>query len=133
MIYVIPYTSIIEQNAEVFRNILGKQNVVEHHCAMQADADLETDLDNRFQRLAAENWDAPVIVTTAVQFFESLYSNRPSQCRKLHNIANSVIIFDEAQMLPGQSFIPLHRGDFQSDIPFSLHRSVMYRHTASAF
>lgn len=106
VIYVIPYTSIIEQNAEVFREILGKQNVVEHHCAMQADADLETDLDNQFQRLAAENWDAPVIVTTAVQFFESLYSNRPSQCRKLHNVANSVIIFDEAQMLPASHLSP---------------------------
>lgn len=100
VIYVIPYTSIIEQNAEVFRSILGENNVVEHHSGVRADDDGETGESNVFQRLAAENWDAPVIVTTAVQFFESLYSNRPSQCRKLHNIANSVIIFDEAQMLP---------------------------------
>ena len=100
VIYVIPYTSIIEQNAAVFRNILGENNVVEHHSGVQFDNEEETNKNNLFQRLASENWDAPVIVTTAVQFFESLYSNRSSQCRKLHNIANSVIIFDEAQMLP---------------------------------
>ena len=100
VIYVIPYTSIIEQNAAVFRNILGENNVVEHHSGVQFDSEEEMNKDNLFQRLASENWDAPVIVTTAVQFFESLYSNRSSQCRKLHNMANSVIIFDEAQMLP---------------------------------
>lgn len=101
IIYVIPYTSIIEQNAQVFRNILGERNVVEHHSGVGFDNDEETLQSSLHQRLASENWDAPVIVTTAVQFFESLYSNRPSQCRKLHNIANSVIIFDEAQMIPG--------------------------------
>lgn len=100
VIYVIPYTSIIEQNAAVFREILGDQNVVEHHSGVSFDDAAETNQSNVFQRLASENWDAPVIVTTAVQFFESLYSNRSSQCRKLHNIANSVVIFDEAQMLP---------------------------------
>lgn len=100
VIYVIPYTSIIEQNAQVFRDILGENNVVEHHSGIAFDEDGETNSQNQFQRLAAENWDAPVVVTTAVQFFESLYSNRPSQCRKLHNIANSVVIFDEAQMIP---------------------------------
>lgn len=100
VIYVIPYTSIIEQNAAVFRRILGENNVVEHHSGIQFDDEDETNQHNLFQRLASENWDAPVIVTTAVQFFESLYSNRSSQCRKLHNMANSVIIFDEAQMLP---------------------------------
>lgn len=100
VIYVIPYTSIIEQNAEVFRDILGSNNVVEHHSGVRLDDYNETGKDNLFQRLAAENWDAPVIVTTAVQFFESLYSNRPSQCRKLHNMANSVIVFDEVQMIP---------------------------------
>lgn len=100
VIYVIPYTSIIEQNAAVFRSILGSSNVVEHHSGIRLDGSEETGKDNLFQRLATENWDAPVIVTTAVQFFESLYANRPSQCRKLHNIANSVIVFDEAQMIP---------------------------------
>lgn len=106
IIYVIPYTSIIEQNAAVFREILGDHNVVEHHSGVSFDDSAETNAQNRFQRLAAENWDAPVIVTTAVQFFESLYSNRPSQCRKLHNIANSVVIFDEAQMLPTCHLLP---------------------------
>lgn len=100
VIYVIPYTSIIDQNAQVFREILGENNVVEHHSGVTFDEESETNKENCFQRLAAENWDAPVIVTTTVQFFESLYSNRSSQCRKLHNIANSVIIFDEAQMIP---------------------------------
>lgn len=100
VIYVIPYTSIIEQNAAVFRRILGEGNVVEHHSGAGFDGDEELNGLGSLQRLACENWDAPVIVTTAVQFFESLFSNRSSQCRKLHNIANSVIIFDEAQMLP---------------------------------
>lgn len=106
VIYVIPYTSIIEQNAQVFRDILGEQNVLEHHCNVQFDSDEELSRKNLQQRLASENWDAPVVVTTAVQFFESLYSNLPSKCRKLHNIANSVIIFDEAQMIPGSQLKP---------------------------
>lgn len=106
IIYVIPYTSIIEQNAEVFREILGENNVVEHHSGICFDDGEETNSHNLFQRLASENWDAPVIVTTAVQFFESFYSNRPSQCRKLHNMTNSVIIFDEAQMLPTRHLMP---------------------------
>ncbi len=100
VIYVIPYTSIIDQNAAVFREILGDDNVIEHHSNVVCDEDNETDLQHCRKRWATENWDAPVVVTTAVQFFESLYSNRPSNCRKLHNIANSVIIFDEAQMIP---------------------------------
>ena len=100
VIYVIPYTSIIEQNAAVFRRILGENNVVEHHSGILFDEEGETNRSNLSLRLAVENWDAPVIVTTAVQFFESLYANRSSQCRKLHNMANSVIIFDEAQMIP---------------------------------
>ena len=96
VIYVIPYTSIIEQNAEVFRNILGNANVLENHYNI----DYESSDELKPMHLAAENWDKPVIVTTNVQFFESLYANKSSKCRKLHNIANSVIIFDEAQMLP---------------------------------
>lgn len=100
VIYVIPYTSIIEQNAAVFREILGQENVVEHHSGVQYDPDGDLDLEGYRQALATENWDAPVIVTTAVQFFESLYAARPSKCRKLHNLVNSVIIFDEAQMIP---------------------------------
>lgn len=106
VIYVIPYTSIIEQNAKVFRDILGEKNVIEHHCNTQFDDEEALSGRKRNQQLASENWDAPVIVTTAVQFFESLYSNSPSKCRKLHNIANSVIIFDEAQMIPGAQWKP---------------------------
>lgn len=104
IIYVIPYTSIIEQNSKVFREILGDENVIEHHSGIQADEDEKHTMDDdealQKKMLATENWDAPVIVTTAVQFFDSLFSNKPSKCRKLHNIADSVIIFDEAQMLP---------------------------------
>lgn len=104
IIYVIPYTSIIEQNAKVFREILGDENVIEHHSGIQVDEDEKNTMEEnevlRRKMLATENWDAPVIVTTAVQFFDSLFSNKPSKCRKLHNIADSVIIFDEAQMIP---------------------------------
>ena len=102
IIYVIPYTSIIEQNAKVFAEILGEENVLEHHSQTElADetGDAETP-EARRRRLACENWDAPVIVTTAVQFFESLYASKTSRCRKLHHLANSVMIFDEAQTLP---------------------------------
>jgi len=94
IIYVIPYTSIIEQNAAVFRDILGENTVLEHH------SNFEPDEEDQRSRLASENWDAPIIVTTNVQFFESLYRSRSSRCRKIHNIANSVVILDEAQMLP---------------------------------
>lgn len=106
IIYVIPFTSIIEQNAAVFRKQFGEEYqhaVIEHHSAFNESAiesyvkqpDSKTKL-----KMAMENWDAPVIVTTAVQFMESLFSNRPSDCRKLHRITNSVIILDEAQTLP---------------------------------
>lgn len=98
IIYVIPYTSIIEQNAKVFADIFGSENIVEHYSGVEYD-DTESEEEN-IKRLATENWDAPIIVTTNVQFFESIFSNRTSKCRKLHNIANSVIIFDEAQMIP---------------------------------
>lgn len=94
VIYVIPFTSIIEQNAAVFRRFAGSDAVLEHHSNFEPRAE-----DHR-SRLAAENWDAPIVVTTNVQFFESLFGNRPSPCRKLHNIANSVVILDEAQTLP---------------------------------
>ncbi|WP_373214606.1 CRISPR-associated helicase Cas3' [Ruminococcus sp. 5_1_39BFAA] len=102
VIYVIPYTSIIEQNAKIFADILGKDNVLENHCNIDYGSSEEL----KPMQLAAENWDKPVIVTTNVQFFESLFSNKSSKCRKLHNIANSVIVFDEAQMLPNDYLKP---------------------------
>ena len=102
VIYVIPYTSIIEQTAETFRNILGGKSVLEHHSNVQYDIAADGEADGNGLRMlrATENWDAPVVVTTAVQFFESLFACKPSQCRKLHSIAGSVVVFDEAQMLP---------------------------------
>ncbi len=108
IIYVIPYTSIIEQNAEVFRSIMGDKNVLENHYNVDFPYYKKDEAEEiKVQKtLACENWDAPVIVTTAVQFFESLYSNKPSKCRKIQNIADSVIVFDEAQMLPIQYLIP---------------------------
>jgi CRISPR-associated helicase Cas3/CRISPR-associated endonuclease Cas3-HD len=104
VIYVIPYTSIIEQNAQVFRKALEENDnvVLEHHSNFEYPEGSFEDWDKyeKTHRLAAENWDMPVVVTTAVQFFESLYANKGSRCRKLHNMANSVIILDEAQMMP---------------------------------
>ena len=112
IIYVIPYKSIIEQTAEIFRGILGEEVVLEHHSDYLFDSDDSNDSPQLKRRLllATENWEFPVIVTTAVQFFESLYSNRPSRCRKLHNLAESVIIFDEAQMLPLEYLRPCISG-----------------------
>ncbi len=98
IIYVIPYQSIIEQTAQVFSNIFGEENVLAHYSNADFRSD-DSEVSNR-KKLAAENWDAPIIVTTSVQFFESFFSNRPSKCRKLHNAARSVLIFDEAQSLP---------------------------------
>jgi len=104
IIYVIPYTSIIEQTADVFRSIPGfEKAVVEHHSNTVNDDERQ---ETRRTRLATENWDAPIIVTTSVQFFESLYACRTSRCRKLHNIVNSVVIFDEAQCLPPEYLRP---------------------------
>lgn len=100
IIYVIPYTSIIEQNAGEYRKIFGENNVLEHHANIFYNEITDNEKLAENMKLAAENWDKPIVVTTAVQFFESLFANRASRCRKLHNIADSVIIFDEAQMLP---------------------------------
>lgn len=105
IIYVIPYTSIIEQTADVFRKIPGFEDaVLEHHSNV---AEAAESRETARSRLAAENWDEPLIVTTSVQFFESLFACRTSRCRKLHNIANSVVIFDEAQCLPHKYLRPV--------------------------
>lgn len=105
IIYVIPYLSIIEQTADVFRALLGNHAVLESHSQVDYDSLPEEGNEEKSKvaermKLAAENWDAPVIITTNEQFYESLYANKTSRCRKLHNIANSVIILDEAQMMP---------------------------------
>ncbi|WP_429886143.1 CRISPR-associated helicase Cas3' [Geoalkalibacter halelectricus] len=100
IIYAIPFTSIIEQNAREFQKALGEDSVLEHHCNYKESEDAEDEAYHRRRGLAAENWDAPVVVTTNVQFFESLFSNKTSRCRKLHNIAGSVIVLDEAQAIP---------------------------------
>lgn len=101
IIIAIPYTSIITQTAQIFRNIFGDNNVIEHH------SNLNEETITAQQKLATENWDAPIIITTNVQLFESLYSNKSSHCRKLHHIANSVLILDEAQMLPFEFLKPI--------------------------
>lgn len=106
IIYAIPFTSIIEQNAGVFSAVLGRENVLEHHCNYMGKDEPEERGYDRWRGLAAENWDAPVVVTTNVQFFESLFSNKPSRCRKLHNIARSVIVLDEAQAIPTEYLEP---------------------------
>ncbi|WP_148713838.1 CRISPR-associated helicase Cas3' [Chitinolyticbacter meiyuanensis] len=106
VIFVIPFTSIVEQTAAVFRDAfgeLGEAAVLEHHSAFVEP--IRRDDPDYYQsdkklRLAMENWDYPIVVTTSVQFFESLYADRPARCRKLHNIAGSVVILDEAQTLP---------------------------------
>jgi len=100
IIYAIPYTSIIEQTANIYRNIFGNC-VVEHH------SNLDPGREDAQSRLATENWDAPIIVTTNVQLFESLFASRTSRCRKLHNLANSVIVLDEAQLLPPEFLNPI--------------------------
>jgi CRISPR-associated endonuclease/helicase Cas3 len=108
IIYVIPFTSILEQNAEVFRRAFGAHVVLEHHslAEWQKADDEQADLNARRDRLAAENWDHPFILTTNVQFFESLHSHRPSACRKLHRLVNAVIVFDECQTFPPELLDP---------------------------
>ncbi len=100
VIYAIPYTSIIEQTANIFRGIVPDA-LIEHH------SNLDSDKETGKSRLATENWDAPLIVTTNVQFFESLFAAKTSRCRKLHNIVNSVVVLDEAQLLPAEFLEPI--------------------------
>ena len=105
-----PYTSIIEQNAEVYRRVFGDGQVLEHHSNFEfRDESDSGEWKPNAMRLAAENWDRPLVVTTNVQLFESLFANKPSQCRKLHNIAQSVIVLDEAQIIPTQFIKPCVR------------------------
>lgn len=101
IIVAIPYTSIIEQTAEIFKSVFGDDQVVEHH------SNLDPEKENSKNRISCENWDASIIVTTNVQLFESLFGNKTSVCRKLHNIVNSIIILDEAQMIPTDYLKPI--------------------------
>jgi CRISPR-associated endonuclease/helicase Cas3 len=100
IIVVIPYTSIIEQTMDQYQEIFGTA-VIEHH------SNLDSEKESSKSRLACENWDAPIIVTTNVQLLESLFASRTSRCRKLHNIVNSVIIMDEAQLMPPEFLQPV--------------------------
>ncbi|NOS88392.1 MAG: CRISPR-associated helicase Cas3' [Methylococcaceae bacterium] len=118
IILVVPHLSIIEQTAQTYRDIfqdLGEDFILEHHSmaglgaeSITSDAEGGADQEQQIkrQRLLSENWDAPLILTTSVQFLESLFSNRPSSCRKLHRIADAVILFDEVQTLPTALAIP---------------------------
>lgn len=101
VIVAIPYTSIIEQNAAVYRKALGQANVIEHHASLDPERETEAN------RLACENWDARLVVTTNVQLFESLFANRPARCRKVHAIARSVLLLDEVQTLPLRFLDPI--------------------------
>jgi len=109
IIYVVPFTSIIEQNADVIRDIVAPLEderltpLIEHHSALSPEKETET------SRLASENWDAPIIITTAVQFYESLFAAKTSKSRKIHNIANAVVVLDEAQTLPVNYLSPCLR------------------------
>ena len=109
IIIAIPYTSIIVQTAEVLRNIFGEENVLEHHSNTDFDDIADAELKLKM-KLATENWDYPIIVTTNVQLFESMFSNKPSACRKLHNLCNSVLILDEVQTLPLEYLQPIVDG-----------------------
>lgn len=112
IIIVLPYTSIIDQTAQNLKSIFGSDCILEHHSSYNED-DFEKEeisescsIIQQRKKLACENWDYPIIITTTVQFFESLFSNKPRRCRKIHNIAESVVIFDEVQLLRKEIILP---------------------------
>ncbi len=107
VIVVIPYLSIIEQNAKEYREIFGKENVLEHHSAIDVSRPNDDPAQVQDIEKVMENWDVPIVVTTSVQFIETLFSASPAQARKLHNIAQSIVIFDEVQTLPTHLLEPL--------------------------
>ncbi len=108
IIIVLPFVNIIDQTAKELKRIFGEHTVLEHHSSYNEENEKQTsgNSDKSKEKLATENWDFPIIVTTTVQFFESLFANRPSKCRKIHNIANSIVIFDEVQTLPKELVTP---------------------------
>ena len=99
IVYAIPFTSVIDQTAAIFRKVLGNGVILEHHSAIDETKFIQREGGEKL-RLAMEDWAAPIVVTTNVQLFESLFSHRPSRCRKLHNLTRSVIVLDEAQTIP---------------------------------
>lgn len=107
IIYIIPYNSIIDQTADIFNQLFGSDAEILRHQSTYCYDDEDFDEDYRkVIKAASENWDAEFIITTAVQFFESIYSNKRSKLRKLHNMANSVLVFDEAHMMPQKYLQP---------------------------
>lgn len=107
IIIVLPFINIIDQTAKLLKDILGEESVLEHHSGYNFENEYrEENEEYSSLKLASENWDHPVIVTTTVQFFESLFSNKPSKCRKIHNIADSIVIFDEVQTLERNLVLP---------------------------
>ena len=129
VIVVLPYLNVIEQTAKVYREVFKDfpENfpdgyIIEHHSLAGGKTDDKNDDDR--ERLMAENWDAPVVITTNVQFLESLFSNRPSSCRKLHNIAKSVILFDEVQTLPPE--LTIHSLAALSRLVERYHTSIVF-------
>ena len=126
IIYVIPYTSIITQTAGIFREIFGEEHVLEHHSDISFSGEESSQEAERYERtrLLAENWDAPIIVTTNVQFFESLFSHKVSRSRKVHSIANSVVVFDEVQMFPTEFLHPMLR--LLEDLRWIYHTQLLF-------
>ena len=128
IIIVLPYISIIDQTARELKRIFGEELILEHHSSYNESKQTTEDRNENFsveqkrKQLACENWDFPVIVTTTAQFFESLFSNKPSKCRKVHNIAESVVIFDEVQTIPKEIVLPTlgMLGDVQAVMRTSL-------------
>ena len=117
IIFIVPYTSIIDQTADIYESYFNPVNVLEHHSGIDYEIN-DDDIDNikeikQYKKSATTNWDSPIIITTAVQFFESIYSYKTSKCQKLHNIANSIIIFDEAQTIPINYLKPCLRAIYE--------------------
>lgn len=130
IIIVLPFVNIIDQTAQILKNIFGDDLVLEHHSAYNESGQYAGDDANeqivaeKRKNLACENWDYPVVITTTVQFFESLFSNRPSRCRKIHNIAESVVVFDEVQTLPKEIILPTLQ--MLKDIQFVMKASFLF-------
>ena len=122
IIIVLPFTNIIDQTAKRLKEILGQDSVLEHHASYVPVIDTNECADQH--KLACENWDAPIILTTTVQFFETLFSNLPGKCRKFHNISKSVVILDEVQTLPKKIVLPTL--DMLQDIHLFMNTSFVF-------